>query len=322
MSRAEISQPEVTFAAEGPSRRFVAFRFEQQAYALPLEVVETIVRMVAVARVPEAPPWISGVIDLHGRVLPVVDLRRRFGHHARSGNPDDRLLVIRIAQGEIALVADEVTEVMDVAEEQLEDPPEALSRLRPLASVIRQAEGLTLVLDSDRLLPKEEDWDRWDQYLEQENAHEAMDAAEAPAPSNAQAARALEIPDTKKEAAPSRTKIEAAEAPRAAAPAKKKPAASSKKKAGDPAKKKTGATTKPRAGSAGKTKTAAPAKTKSTTPTKSPAKTSTKTTDAVAAKKPTTTANRKKKVSEVLDEIYDDKRTKRTAMTKKGPADK
>jgi purine-binding chemotaxis protein CheW len=142
-------------------QQYVTFSFAHQSYALPLDKVERVVRMVAIAPVPEAPPWFSGVIDLHGSVVPVLDLRQRFGHPGSQGNPDDRLVIIRLESGTLALVADEVTEVLDVPAQQLEKPPKALAGSRPLAAVIRCDDGLTLVLDAEHLLPAGEEWTRW-----------------------------------------------------------------------------------------------------------------------------------------------------------------
>jgi len=151
---------------EGNSTHFVAFRLGRQCYALPLEHVERVLRMVAITSVPETPPWVVGVIDLHGQVIPALDLRCRLGLPARGSHPDDRLLIVHIEERAIAVKADEVTEVLDVPDHQVEPPPEPVSRSRPVAAVLRQKENLILVLDVAWLLPSEEEleglWDGFD----------------------------------------------------------------------------------------------------------------------------------------------------------------
>jgi purine-binding chemotaxis protein CheW len=132
---------------------FVGFRLDRQSYALPLDHVERALRMVAITPVPEAQPWVPGVINLHGRVIPVVDLRPRFSQPPKAPAPEDRLLVVRVLEQTVALMVDEVTEVLEVPAHQVEPPPEPVSHSRPLAAVIRQDEGLTLILDVAQLLP-------------------------------------------------------------------------------------------------------------------------------------------------------------------------
>jgi purine-binding chemotaxis protein CheW len=136
--------------------RLVVFRLDRQLYALPLKNVERALHMVAIAPVPEAPPWVPGVISLHGQVVPVVDLRQRFGRPGREPDLNDRLLVVQALGQTAVLWVDEVTEVLEVPSAQVEPPPQPLSRSRPLAGIVRRDEELILVLDASRLLPPEE----------------------------------------------------------------------------------------------------------------------------------------------------------------------
>ena len=131
----------------------VSFRLDGQLYALSLNHVECALRMVAVTPVPEAPPWVLGVIDMHGQITPVVDLRQRFGQPPKEPTLDDRLLVVQALEQTVALMVDEVTEVLEVPAHQVGPPAEPLSQSRPLAAVIRGDGGLILVLDATRLLP-------------------------------------------------------------------------------------------------------------------------------------------------------------------------
>jgi purine-binding chemotaxis protein CheW len=142
---------------------FVSFQLDRQLYALPLEHVERALRMVAVTPVPEAPPWIAGVINLHGRVIPTVDLRQRLGQPSREAHVDDRLLIVQVPQRTVAVMVDEVAEVLEVLAQQVEPAPDPLSQSCPLEAVVRREEELILVLCVTRLLPSEEDVRRWEQ---------------------------------------------------------------------------------------------------------------------------------------------------------------
>jgi purine-binding chemotaxis protein CheW len=135
---------------------FVSFRLDRQLYALPLDHVELALRMVAATPVPEAPPWIAGVINLHGRVIPMIDLRQRFGQPSREPQADDRLLVVQASERTVALMVDEVTEVLEMPTQQVDPARDPLSQAHSLAAVIRQGKKLILVLNVAWLLPSGE----------------------------------------------------------------------------------------------------------------------------------------------------------------------
>ena len=119
--------------ADAPAQ-FVSFRLDRRLYALALDQVDTVLRMVAVTPVPEAPPWAMGVINLHGQVLPVVDLRQQFGQPAIEPRLSDRLLVVRTQGGTVAFKVDEVSCGRDMNVFQiLRKPVVGIPRLYPLA---------------------------------------------------------------------------------------------------------------------------------------------------------------------------------------------
>ena len=148
--------------AEAGSKKtvsFVVFRLDGERFALPLDQVEIVLRMVSVTPAPDAPPWVIGVIDLHGRVIPVADLRQRLGHPAKEPHRDDRLLVMSLAERTFALVVDEVTEVLALPDSEVEIPPDPLGDSRYLRAVVRREDGLILILDSASLFPSAERMD-------------------------------------------------------------------------------------------------------------------------------------------------------------------
>jgi purine-binding chemotaxis protein CheW len=150
------TEPEKSKSVENNRRaHFVTFHVGGRDYALPLEQVERALRMVALLPVPDSPPWIAGLMNLHDRVIPVLDLRRRLGLPPKDPHPDDRLIVIQSPKNTLSFMVDEVKEVIDVPLVQMEKPSGSLARSRPLKGVIRYEEKLILILDPDRLEPEE-----------------------------------------------------------------------------------------------------------------------------------------------------------------------
>jgi len=132
---------------------FVVFRLDGERFALSLDQVKIALRMVSFTPVPDAPPWVIGVIDLHGRVIPVTDLRERLGHPAKEPHLNDRLLVMSLAERTFALVVDEVKEVLELPVSEVETPPDPLGDSRYLRAVVRREDGLILILDAVQLFP-------------------------------------------------------------------------------------------------------------------------------------------------------------------------
>src|ERR1700736_6338822 len=87
--------------------QFLVFRLGDRRFALPLAVVEQVVRAVEVTPLPKAPPIVLGAINVHGRVLPVLDVRRRFLVPDREIGPDDWFLLAHTARRTVVLVVDE-----------------------------------------------------------------------------------------------------------------------------------------------------------------------------------------------------------------------
>lgn len=137
---------------------FITFRVADGLYAFELKCVQRVLRMVATARLPEAPSWILGAVNMHGEVIPVLDLAQRFGAPATEPTPDHRLLVVWAKPLNLAYMVDEVLDLIQIEPGQLEKPSGPLEESLPLAGVLRGPTGLVLVLDSGKLAPPEAKW--------------------------------------------------------------------------------------------------------------------------------------------------------------------
>jgi chemotaxis signal transduction protein len=131
---------------------FVIIRLDNQTYAIPLAQVERVLWMAACAPVPGAGPEILGMLNLAGSLLPVVDLRQRFGFPARPPSIHDRLLILNIPPHTAALLVDEVTRVLEVEPGRLEAPPPGLVHSPLVAAMFREGDEIVMVLEASRLL--------------------------------------------------------------------------------------------------------------------------------------------------------------------------
>lgn len=124
--------------------------------ALPLAVVERVIQAVALSYLPGAPEIVLGVLNLQGRVIPVVNLRRRLGLPERAQALSDHIVIAQARRRSVALVVDAVSGVTDCAGPDWIDAARILPGLELVDGVLRQDDGLLLVHDLDRFLSLDE----------------------------------------------------------------------------------------------------------------------------------------------------------------------
>ena len=134
------------------------FRLKDDLYAVDIMRIKEIIRPQKLTPLPQAPPFIEGIINLRGAVIPVVDLRKRFDMTARDATASTRLLIVRLSSQTLGLVVDDVTEVITVPVKDIKPPP-ALSEgvvFNHLLGVCLSGENMVMLLDIDRLLTTNE----------------------------------------------------------------------------------------------------------------------------------------------------------------------
>lgn len=135
---------------------YVVLDFDTLRIALPLSVVERVIRAVYVTPLPGAPAIVSGVANVQGRVIPVVDMRRRFRLPQREMALTDRLVIAHTAQRAVALVADSVGGVLERVGPDRVDAETILPGLEYVDGVVKFDDGLILIHDLDRFLSLDE----------------------------------------------------------------------------------------------------------------------------------------------------------------------
>ncbi|MGD0886276.1 MAG: chemotaxis protein CheW [Thermodesulfovibrionales bacterium] len=137
--------------------KLVAFAIERQRYALYLSAVEQIVRAVEITSLPKAPEIVAGVINLHGRVIPVLNIRRRFRLPEREISSSDQFIIARTSKRTVALCADDVSGVIECPEQEVEPSREILPHMEYVEGVVKLDDGIVLIHDLDTFLSLEEE---------------------------------------------------------------------------------------------------------------------------------------------------------------------
>lgn len=131
---------------------YVVLCFDALRIALSMSGVERVIHAVYVTPLPGAPAIVSGVVNVQGRVIPVVNMRRRFRLPARKMALTDRLVIAHTAQRAVALAADSVSGVLEHTGPDRVDAETILSSLEYVDGVVKLGDGLILIHDLNRFL--------------------------------------------------------------------------------------------------------------------------------------------------------------------------
>ncbi|HOQ00959.1 MAG TPA: chemotaxis protein CheW [Acetivibrio clariflavus] len=102
-------------------KQYVVFLLDKENYGVEIHSVTTIEKMLPYARVPKTPDYIKGVINLRGEIVPIMDIRTRFGMEACEETEETRIIIIKINDVSFGIIVDEVDEVLTLSEEAIEN---------------------------------------------------------------------------------------------------------------------------------------------------------------------------------------------------------
>jgi purine-binding chemotaxis protein CheW len=140
------------------SMQLVSFRLVQEEYGIEITKVQEIILMGEITRVPQTPSYIKGLINLRSTVIPVIDLRTRFGLPTQEPTDETRIMVVNMAGKTIGIIVDAVSEVLRVSRDQIAPPPPTITGLgrNYLTGLVNLENRLLILLNLDKMLGEEE----------------------------------------------------------------------------------------------------------------------------------------------------------------------
>jgi purine-binding chemotaxis protein CheW len=105
------------------NREFVTFRLNQEFYGIDINNVENIEKVLPITRVPYTLRYVNGVINLRGIIVPVVDLRARFGLDPKTASDESRIIIVNLDELKIGMLVDSSSEVLQIAIDEIDDAP-------------------------------------------------------------------------------------------------------------------------------------------------------------------------------------------------------
>lgn len=158
MATATQNLEAVNAAVRNKAGKYLTFALGSEEYGLEILKVREIIGYVEVTRIPQTPGYVQGVINLRGQVIPVVDLRAKFGMESVERTEATCIIVVEISRADDAIstgvVVDRVQEVLDIAGEQIEDPPSFGSSVDTdfILGMGKIGESVKILLDIDKVL--------------------------------------------------------------------------------------------------------------------------------------------------------------------------
>ena len=141
-----------------PGGKFLTFFLGSEEYGLEILKVHEIIGMMPITRVPRTPQFIRGVINLRGKVIPVVDLRLKFAMESKDQTEETCIIVVQAQGVEMGIIVDKVSEVLDIAGKDIDDAPYFGPDVNTdyLLGIGKAAERVKLLLDIDQVLSSQE----------------------------------------------------------------------------------------------------------------------------------------------------------------------
>ncbi len=138
--------------------QLAVFKLENQPYAIDIMRIKQIIRPLKITKLPKAPDFLEGVINLRGVVIPVIDMRKRFGMGPPAESQDDKVIIANVERKIVGLMVDDVTEVLPVTRAEIQPPPRVIRGVEStyLHGVCRYEDDILMILNLDEILSAEE----------------------------------------------------------------------------------------------------------------------------------------------------------------------
>ena len=148
-----------TFAgANDELLQLVSFNIGSEEFGVDILKVQEINRMVEITKVPQAPHYVEGVINLRGKVIPIIDLRKRFNLEVKEYDKNTRIVVVDIGGNIMGMVVDSVSEVLRLPSDTIEPPPEIAAGVNSeyIKGVAKLEDRLLIFLDLSKVIDVDE----------------------------------------------------------------------------------------------------------------------------------------------------------------------
>ncbi len=134
--------------------KVIVFQLMDMEYAISVDIVQSIEKVLSITRVPKTPAYVKGVINLRGIVTPIVDLRERFGLTSKEMDDSTRIIIVTLDEYDVGLIVDAANDVLDIPVDAIEPQPEVVGSVESdfISGVAKVGKHLLVMLNLDKVL--------------------------------------------------------------------------------------------------------------------------------------------------------------------------
>lgn len=138
--------------------KVIVFQLEDEEYAIPVDSVGSIERVLPITRVPRTAPYVKGVINLRGVVTPVIDLKQKLKNKPTTFDDETRIIIVNVKEVTVGLIVDSANDVIDIKRDKVEPSPETIGKevKEFIEGVVKMDNRLFILLDLEKVLFEEE----------------------------------------------------------------------------------------------------------------------------------------------------------------------
>jgi len=155
MSPSPVVKYEANSDIAGELIQLVSFLLNDEEYGVEVLKVREIIRMPSITHIPNTPQYVQGIINLRGKVIPIISLRKRFGLVELENSSHTRIIIMDVAGSLTGFVVDAVSEVLRIQSSDIQPPPSVVSSTNLeadyITGVINHSERLLVIMDIDRM---------------------------------------------------------------------------------------------------------------------------------------------------------------------------
>ncbi|MCD6363588.1 MAG: purine-binding chemotaxis protein CheW [Synergistetes bacterium] len=139
--------------------QLVVFKLGKEEYGVDIAKVQEIVRIQEITHIPQAPPFVEGIVNLRGQIIPIIDLKKRFNLECKEETEKEkRVIVVNISGQIIGIVVDNVSEIIRISKEKVEPPPPIVAGIESeyIDGVGKLDKRLIILLNIEKILTEKE----------------------------------------------------------------------------------------------------------------------------------------------------------------------
>jgi purine-binding chemotaxis protein CheW len=139
-------------------KKCVIIMLHNGLFGIDIDQVRSIERLQSITVIPQTPPYVKGITNLRGNIIPIIDLRERLAMESKTNNEQTRLVVVTVKGKDIGLIVDAANEVIDIAEEQIQPTPTVNKNkdVDFLYGIAKLENKIVILLDVEKLLSRDD----------------------------------------------------------------------------------------------------------------------------------------------------------------------